>query len=404
MNFHFTDMDKEFCFDTANILIPKKDLDRFAVIACDQFTSDPRYWEKVKDYTAGYYSALDLILPEIYLSDDNSAEINRINRNMQRYIEKGVFKEIKDSFVFVNRVQSDGVLRQGIIGKIDLKDFTYTVGSKGKIRSTEKTVIERIPPRADIRRGAKLELPHIMLLFDDSQNAVMNYLDDKKDLLEKLYDFNLFGGAGKISGYRVTGETAEKVKEILMGIEDAQSGLLFCVGDGNHSLAAAKSIYEQSGKESDRYALVEIVNIHSPAINFEPIYRVLFGVNPQAVIDEFVSYCAEKGGKFSHTFRCVYAGGEKRITVNSDFTLPVAALQNFLDTKKADVKIDYIHGIASTEEISVSADDTLGFLFDGIKKEELFGAVIKDGSLPRKTFSLGHALDKRFYLEARRIG
>ena len=322
---------------------------------------------------------------------------------MKKYLETGVFKEIKNSFVFVERVQSDGVLRQGLIGKIDLKEFTYTAGGKGKIRSTEKTVLERIPPRAKIRKNALLELPHAMLLFDDGSNKLISFIESRKGELQKLYGFKLFGGSGSISGYRVDGEIAARVSDLLLRIEAENGGLLFCVGDGNHSLAAAKSIYEESKSERDRYALVEIVNIHSPAINFEPIYRVLFGVNGESVINEFISFCSEKGGRYSHKFRCVRRGGEKEITVSSDFTLPVAALQDFLDNRKSNIRIDYIHGIDSTEKIARSADDTLGFIFDGMKKEELFSAVIKDGSLPRKTFSLGHALDKRFYLEAREI-
>lgn len=389
---------EKLCFTTADILLPKENEEKFAVIACDQFTSEPEYWQKVKEYTKGYNTALDLILPEIYLKENNTEYINRINGNMEKYLKNGVFREFKDSFIFTKRIQSDGIERTGIIGKIDLKEYTYTVGGTGKVRSTEKTVLERIPPRAEIRKGAALEIPHIMLLYDDKESTVDGYLKEKS--LQKLYDFTLFGGAGSISGYRVNGEEAKEVSELLLKIEAKNDGLLFCVGDGNHSLAAAKSIYEQSGREEDRYALAEIVNIHSPAINFEPIYRVLFGVNPETVIDEFVRY---SGGKYSHKFKCIYKGGERKITVNSDFTLPVAALQDFLDTKKANVKIDYIHGINSTEKISKSADDTLGFMFDGMKKDELFGVVIKDGCLPRKTFSMGHALDKRFYLEARKL-
>ena len=401
LNFHFTDMKKDLCFTTADILLPKEAEDKFAVIACDQFTSEPEYWEKVKEYTKGYPSALDLILPEIYLKDDNTEYINRINDNMRKYLKNGVFRVVKDSFIYTKRVQSDGIVRTGIIGKIDLKENTYTVGGVGKIRSTEKTVLERIPPRAVIRRGAALELPHIMLLYDDKENIIDGYLNEKS--LDKLYDFTLFGGAGSISGYRVNGEEAKAVSKLLSEIEADNNGLLFCVGDGNHSLAAAKSIYEKSGKEEDRYALAEIVNIHSPAINFEPIYRVIFSVNPDSVIDEFLSYSKQKGGKYTHKFRCIFSGGEKEIKINSDFTLPVAALQDFLDTKKAGTKIDYIHGIASAEKISRSADDTIGFIFDGMRKEELFRAVLKDGCLPRKTFSMGHALDKRFYLEAREL-
>lgn len=397
-------MDNNFCFSAADILLPKKDYQKFSVIACDQFTSEPEYWEKVKQFTKGCPTALDLILPEIYLSDDNTSEINRINGNMKRYLAAGVFKTVDDSFIYVRRTQSDGVLREGIVGKIDLKEYSYLDNGRGSIRSTEKTVLERIPARADIRRGAAIEMPHIMLLYNDEQNSVTGLLNGNRDSFKKLYDFTLFGNAGSVEGYRVTGDTAKTVIDLLAGTADEKSGLVFCVGDGNHSLAAAKSIYEQSGLEKDRYALAEIVNIHSPAINFEPIYRVAFGVDPREIINEFVEFCKTHGGEYEHTFRCVYSGGEETVTVKSKYKLPVAALQNFLDSEKADVQIDYIHGIPSAEKIARDKPDRVGFIFEGMKKEELFSAVIKNGSLPRKTFSLGHALDKRFYLEARAIG
>ena len=396
-------MKSDLCISTADILLPKKDFRRFAVIACDQFTSEPEYWEKVKEYAAGHPTALDLILPEIYLKDDNESEINRINGNMKKYLSSGVFSEVKDSFIFVRRRQSDGIMRLGLIGKIDLKEYSYLDDGKAAIRSTEKTVIERIPPRAKIREGADIELPHVMLLFDDKEDTVLGDLESRKESLLRLYNFDLFGGAGSVEGYRVCGEDAEKALNALERIKDKNGGLLFCVGDGNHSLAAAKSIYEKTGEEKDRYALIEIVNIHSPAINFEPIYRVCFNVNAPEIIEEFAAYRDKKGGEYEHTFRCVYSLGEKVITVKSDYRLPVAALQDFLDNAKKDVKTDYIHGVTSAEKIAREAGDRVAFIFEGMKKTELFGAVLKNGSLPRKTFSLGHALDKRFYLEARRI-
>ena len=391
---------ENLCFKTADILLPKEHPEKFAVIACDQFTSEPEYWEKAKEFTNGSYTALDLILPEIYLKDDNSEYISKIHKNMKEYLKKGIFREIKDTFIFTNRVQSDGVLRQGLIGKIDLKEYSYK-GEKAKIRSTEKTVVERIPPRAEIRKGAPVELPHIMLLFDDKEDMLMKYLSGRQEEFEELYNFDLFSGAGSIKGYKTDGTANSKVQEILNKSEKENDGLIFCVGDGNHSLAAAKSIYQDSGRESDRYALVEIVNIHSPAINFEPIYRVCFGVDPTKTIEKFKQYA--KDGEYEHRFLCVYSSGRQEISIRSDYRLPVAALQDFLDNAMPDTKTDYIHGIDSTEKIAVSSADTVGFIFDGMKKTELFEAVIKNGSLPRKTFSMGHALDKRFYLEARRL-
>ena len=397
-------MEKALCFSEADILLPKENFEKFAVIACDQFTSEPEYWQDVREYTQGCPTALDLILPEIYLKDDNSDEITRINGNMRKYLSDGVFNQVKNSFIFTKRIQSDGALRLGLIGKIDLKEYSYLDGVTAAVRSTEKTVLERIPPRAEIRQGADLELPHVLLLFDDKKDLVMSYLENSQERFEKLYDFTLFGEAGSISGYKVDGNSAIKVKGLLSDLQSENNGLLFCVGDGNHSLAAAKSVYEQTGLETDRYALVEVVNIHSPAINFEPIYRVVFGINPDTVIDKFIDYCDKLGGDYEHNFRCVCSHGVRNIKVKSNYRLPVGALQDFLDSANGNYKIDYIHGIDSTEKISRSSDNTLGFIFDGMQKSELFEAVIKNGSLPRKTFSMGHALDKRFYLEARCIG
>lgn len=396
-------MAKNLCFLTADILLPKKDFERFSVIACDQFTSEPDYWDGVKEFTNGFYTALDLVLPEIYLKADNSAAAERINGNMARYLSADVFNEVKNSFIYVERVQSNGVLRQGLIGKIDLKEYSYLDDDKGSIRSTEKTVLERIPPRADIRRGAAIELPHVMLLFDDREDALMSALKAAKPDFSKLYDFTLYADSGSIKGYRVSANMNEKVINILSNIERENNGLLFCVGDGNHSLAAAKSIYEQSGLERDRYALVEIVNIHSPAIEFEPIYRVVFGVDPENTVAEFEKYFESEDGEYTHEFRCVSSRGDKTVVIRTNYKLPVAALQEFLDGHKGGLKIDYIHGTASVEKIAREKPDRLGFVFEGMKKEDLFEAVTKNGSLPRKTFSLGHAQDKRFYLEARKI-
>lgn len=397
-------MKNNLCFSEADILLPKENFEKFAVIACDQFTSEPEYWEKAKKHAEGFPTALDLILPEIYLTDDNSDKISRINENMDKYLSGGVFSEVKNSFIFTKRVQSDGALRLGLIGKIDLKEYSYLDGAATAVRSTEKTVLERIPPRAQIRRGAMLELPHVLLLFDDEKDLVMNYLAENEKNFENLYGFTLFGGAGSLSGYKVDGAAADRVKCLLSEIQAQNDGLLFCVGDGNHSLAAAKRVYEQTGLEKDRYALVEIVNIHSPAINFEPIYRVVFGIDPKAIADEFINYGNNPEGSYEHSFKLVCLNGVRDIKIKSNYKLPVAALQDFLDNGKDKYHIDYIHGIDSTEKIARSSGDTIGFIFDGMGKSELFEAVIKNGSLPRKTFSMGHALDKRFYLEARRIG
>lgn len=393
-------------FSAADILLPKSNFEKWAVIACDQYTSEPEYWNEVKANADGAPSALSVILPEVYLSADNSERIEKINKTMQEYIDSNVFNEYPDSLIYVERIQSDGKLRRGIVGKIDLENYDYRAGSNAEIRATEETVLSRIPPRVEIRKNAPLELPHVMLLFDDIENTVMSGITDSTNDFDKVYDFKLMCNAGSIKGYRLNENAKDAVMNALQALKQKNNGFLFCVGDGNHSLATAKECYNQNPTAASRYALVEIVNIHEDALQFEPIYRVLFGVEPQTLIDEFVKATGgEYSGADAQKFTCVYGENTREISVKPTAKLAVGTLQAFLDDyikEHTGVEIDYIHGESSLKKLA-ARENTLGFLFDGMQKSELFAAVNADGSLPRKTFSMGHADDKRFYIEARKI-
>lgn len=388
-------------FSAADILLPKADFENWAVIACDQYTSEPEYWDEVKSAAGDKPSALNIVLPEVYLSNDNSKQIEKINKNMTDYISGDIFNTYPDSLVYVERIQSDGKCRRGIVGKIDLECYDYRSGTDSEIRATEQTVLSRIPPRVEIRKNAPLELPHVMLLFDDAKDEIFSYLKTNIDNFKKVYDFTLMCNAGSIKGYLLDNEAKHTVLSQLEVLKEQNNGFLFCVGDGNHSLATAKECYNQNPTEASRYALTEIVNIHDTALEFEPIYRVVFGVEPEALIDEFVKTVGEGDQKFT----CVYGDTVKEIGVNPTAKLAVGTLQTFLDEyvkNHPDAEIDYIHGEESLKKLA-TRDNAVGFIFDGMQKSELFDAVNSDGSLPRKTFSMGHADDKRFYIEARKI-
>ena len=394
-------------FLPANILLPKGDFEKWAVVACDQYTSEPEYWKEVEKTVGNEPSALNLILPEVYLSADNSKRIEKINRTMTDYLETGVFREKENTFVYLQREVTGGKIRKGIVGLIDLENYSYEKGSKALIRATEATVLERIPPRVLIRKDAKLEMPHVMLLIDDPKCTVIEPLEEKINGFEKLYDFDLMQQSGHIKGYSVDDETAEQIQTAFSAlVENAEDKLLFAVGDGNHSLATAKECYNLNKTEESRYALVEIVNIHDTSLEFEPIYRVVFGVEPEKFIENFVT---DLGGEYFGTdaqkFTCVYGESKREVSLKPTGKLAVATLQTYLDEylkQNKNVSIDYIHG----EDVVYSlckAENTVGFIFDGMQKSELFDAIKQDGSLPRKTFSMGHAADKRFYIEARKI-
>lgn len=385
----------------ANILIPKTNFEKWAVIACDQYTSDKKYWNSVEETVGQANSTLRLTLPEIYLSETEE-RIPKINATMEEYINSGVFNTLNNSMVYIEREITGGGLRQGILGLIDLSEYEYEAGKGGLIRATEQTVTERIPPRVKIRKDAPLEFPHVLLFIDDPDNAVMSALGDKTQY-SKLYDFNLMQNGGHIEGYQLDETAQQKVNLQLEKL--VKDGLLFAVGDGNHSLATAKECSKINNSPLAKFALAEVVNIHNPAIEFEPIYRVLFGTAKKAITEFLLLKNKEEQGATVHSFAIIDNNGETALDLTATSKLPVGTLQAYLDEfikANPKVEIDYIHGTDAVRELC-KAENTVGFIFDGMKKEELFDAVIQDGSLPRKTFSMGHADDKRFYIEGRKI-
>ena len=416
----------KYSFTPADILLPDFAVHtgyQWAVVACDQFTSEPEYWEAVERKVGDAPSTLRLILPEVYL-EEQAARIPGINAAMNEYLVN-VLKEHKDCMIYVRRYQSDNTIRQGLIGLVDLEEYDYHKGAQTRIRATEGTVLERIPPRVEVRRGACLELPHVMLLIDDPMHTVMPLAHSLCEQ-EPAYAFRLMIGGGEICGFRIPGQRAEAIQEALEALvtpeqmqarygKEGLAPLLFAVGDGNHSLATAKACYEEIKASMGeaalahpaRYALCEVVNLHDESLHFEPIYRVMFGVNPDAVVAEFEAYCASLSGSAqAQRVLCVNGEREWSIAISApDKQLTVGTVQDFLDVYVAahpEVRVDYIHGEQALATLS-TAPDAIGFLFDGMHKSELFKTVIFDGALPRKTFSMGHAKDKRYYLEARKI-
>lgn len=412
-------------FEAADILIPQGvDFSKWSVVACDQYTSEPEYWEDVKNIVGDSPSTLNIIYPEVYLEEENGdGRIKNINETMQKYLDSGLFKELKNSLIYVERTQSDGKTRKGIVGRLDLDEYDFSKGSQSKIRATEGTIIERIPPRQRVRRGAPLELPHIIMLIDDRKKAVIEPLDEKKERFEKLYDFDLMKNSGHLTGYELDEVTKQAVLgkieklcdknafEEKYGVKD-KGVLMFAAGDGNHSLATAKSCWEEikesltdEERESHpaRYALVEVMNIHDGALEFEPIQRVIFDTDPEKLLSALMEYY--KTGESGQRVDYVFGSREGSIYIeNPSSNLPVGSLQNFLDSYLSENggRIDYIHGNDVVKNLA-QADNTIGFMVDAMEKNDLFLTVIKDGSLPRKTFSMGEAQDKRFYLECKRI-
>ncbi len=393
-------------FYPANVLLPKEKIEKWAVIACDQYTSEPEYWKEVEEIVGSDSSALRIVLPEAYLGSNDGERIRKINETMSKYINEDVFCEYPDTYVYLERQQSDGKIRHGIVGCIDLADYDYNKGSDALIRATEETVLSRVQARVKIRKDAPLELTHVMLLVDDEENLLFSDLKERKEKFQELYDFDLMQKGGHIKGWKIDDTAAEKMQNRLNELCKTADGLLFCSGDGNHSLATAKQCYENNPNEYNRYALVEIVNIHDEALEFEPIYRLVFNTDEQMVIEKFLHFCGgEYQGDDAQRFTCVTAKGEREISVKPLAELSVATLQKFLDaylTEDKEAQVDYIHGVDSLKKLSVK-EGSVGFLFEGMQKSELFTAVKADGSLPRKTFSMGMADDKRFYLEARKI-
>ena len=408
-------------FSRADILLPKltdEDMTKWSVVACDQYTGEPEYWREVEKITENSPSTLRLILPEAFLGENDEERTRQVNANMRSYLEQDLFNEYKNCFVLQKRTQADGRLRVGLIGKIDLEMYDYNKGSHSQVRATEATVAARIPPRVKIRMDAPLELPHIMILIDDPENTVIEPILEKK--LKKLYDFELMQNGGHSEGYLVEGENADMVESALENLAlklakeqgcSAENALVFAMGDGNHSLASAKACYEKkkADKSPDaelaRYALVEIVNLHSNALEFEAIHRVMFDVDGEKLISEMTKALGLSKAPAEQEVEILINGNiEKYGITKPSLNLTVGSVQNFLDDYLSENggKIDYIHGEDTVKKLC-ERENAVGIILPSMKKSELFPTVIKDGALPRKTFSMGHANDKRFYCESRRI-
>lgn len=409
-------------FMPADILFPQVDsMEKWAVIACDQFTSDPAYWERVRKNAEGAPSTINLILPEAELGTEKEAEHTAlINATMADYLKKNIFKTYPNSLVYIERTLENGSVRKGLVGMVDLDAYDYSTGSTSAIRATERTVVERIPPRMRVRRDAPIELPHILMLCDDHDKVLIEPIAEKKNDLTKLYDFELMEGGNRIVGWLVDGAEADafnaRLTEYSANVGKKYADLdgvpmVFAVGDGNHSLATAKSCYEELKKNNPgadlsdhpaRFALVELENIHDEAQVFEPIHRVVTKCDPKALLEALKSNaCAESG------FEVKWYIGEESGTVYLDKAksqLAVGVLQGFLDSYLKDNagEIDYIHDDDALISLA-KQDNAIGFLLPAMEKSQLFRGVIADGILPRKTFSMGHSREKRYYLEGRKI-
>lgn len=403
-------------FSAANVLLPTfidnaAQAQKWAVVACDQFTSEPEYWEKAETLVGESPSTLRMILPEAFLHTQGEDTLANIAEHMRVY-KRDVLAEYKNAMVYVRRTIGNGKVRQGVVGKIDLEAYDYSVDSVSPVRATEGTVLERIPPRVAVRRAATLEAPHIMLLIDDLDKNVIEPLADAN--LQKIYDFDLMLGGGHVCGYLIPEAQQALLAEKLNALFAKNgSALCYAVGDGNHSLASAKARYEElKAKIGDaakthplRYALCEVVNLHDEALEFEPIYRLVKTEAPEALLDALEVHGKENGAG-AQTVTCLYNGMSRTISLGAGtHTLTVGTLQKFLDAYKkvhSETEIDYIHGMDSIEKLSTKKNH-IGFIFAGMQKEELFCAVEKDGALPRKTFSMGEATEKRYYIECREI-
>ena len=432
------------CTKPAAMLLPAPeiDLEKWAVVACDQYTSQPDYWCKVQELVGDAPSTLRLTLPEIWLEETDAPErIKAIGRTMEEYQTNGLLRPTAPGMMLVRR-QMEGVTapRWGLVMAVDLEAYDYREGSNSPIRPTERTVPQRIPARLAVREAATLELPHILLLIDDPQQSVIEPVIAIRDELEKAYDTSLMLGGGQLTGWFIPeGPLTDKIQQALevlaaperlrerYGAPADAPALQFATGDGNHSMAAARARWEQIREtltpqqrleHPARWALAEVVNLQDESLEIEPIHRLVAGVNPQTVLQDAVNYFAAQGAQAQlleqapekeDPWAVRWVAGEKTgwlcIQPNGRWALPVAALQAFLDDRLPHwqgAKPDYIHGEETLCNLCAGAQ-SIGFVLPEFCKEDLFRGVVLDGVLPRKTFSMGRAQDKRYYMEARRI-
>lgn len=430
------------CTHIPTILLPRAgaDLSKWAVIACDQYTSQPEYWAETDRTVGSAPSTLRLTLPEVYLEETDVADrTDAIHRIMRRYLEDGTLRALPAGVILTERWSGGSCPRRGIVLAVDLEAYEYTPGSASLIRPTEKTVVERIPPRLKVRQGACMELPHIMILIDDPDRTIIEPLFAETDKLEKVYDTDLMQGGGHINGWFIPkGETTDRIEAGLealcdretfnrkYGCTDAQALLPYAVGDGNHSMATAKAYWEDikvglSTEERQnhpaRYALVEVVNIHDESLIIEPIHRILFDVDTDDLLGSLTAFYQAQGCKSYvadaapadaniHAFPfCAADKSGVLVVENPKWAIPIATMQTGLDAyleTHPSARIDYIHGEDVVRSLGTKPGN-LGFLLPDIAKNDLFRGVVFDGVLPRKTFSMGEAHEKRYYMEAKMI-
>ncbi|NLM00629.1 MAG: DUF1015 domain-containing protein [Treponema sp.] len=444
---------EKFGISVPKILLPKTDLKAWSVIACDQYTQDREYWEKVSQIAKGKPSSLHIILPEVYLNDSNRTErIENIRKTMKDYLRDDIFADEKQAFIYIERKTAYGRTRKGLVAAIDLESYEWKPFSTALIRATEATIIDRIPPRMEIRRGAPIETPHIMLLVNDTNCVLVESCGEslKSNGKQPVYNTDLMADSGHITGWTVESESElSSVKNALNKLYEQNkcndgSVFMFAVGDGNHSLATAKAVWDElkennGGKKNDdgsisipagfenhnaRFALIEIVNIYDKGLTFEPIHRILFNIQGKTLIE----YVAKKlNGKIidcanaeeiernvlsskanfgfvwkdTKTAKTVYKCVETNIT-----DLAVSHLQPILDQylneNANESEIDYIHGSDEVFRLG-EKDNTVSILLPPIAKDSFFATIVRNGPLPRKSFSMGEASEKRFYMECRKL-
>ncbi|MDY3618866.1 DUF1015 domain-containing protein [Agathobaculum sp.] len=425
------------CTHVPHIMMPKKgtDLSKWAVIACDQYTSQPDYWAETDRIVGSAPSTLRLTLPEVYLEDSNvGTRTAKIHETMRQYLTDGTLEELPAGMMLTERFSGGSCPRRGLVLALDLEAYEYKAGSQSLIRPTEKTVVERIPPRLKVRQGASLELPHIMILIDDPDRTVIEPLFDRVSSFEQVYHTGLMQNGGSIQGWfipqgaetdliecKLEALSERKTFNRKYGCTDEQALLPYAVGDGNHSMATAKAYWEDikqglsEAEQADhpaRFALVEVVNIHDESLIIEPIHRIMFGVDADDLLNAALAFYKAQGCEASldasgdHVFPfCTENSGGVLSVKNPKWAIPLATLQAFLDDymeSRKDVKIDYIHGEDVTRDLG-SKPGNMGFFLPDISKNDLFRGVIFDGVLPRKTFSMGEAHEKRYYMEAKKI-
>jgi hypothetical protein len=423
------DKEKNRVFGPADILLPKSaDMEKWSVIACDQHTSEPEYWEGVDEFVGQEPSTLRLMLPEHLYHCSNLAEmIEKTRSAMDTYLDTGVFQTIPDSYIYVERTLFSGKVRRGLIGQIDLECYDHSDKSGALIRSTEGIVKEKMPPRIRLREGARAELTHVLVLVDDPERMLIEPLIGLKREEDKLYDFTLMEQGGHIRGYRVNKEGRESIEKAIDAFLDPdhfrlrygfdnEPVLLFATGDGNHSLATAKACWEkmkpnltdeERQNHPARFALVEIVNIRDEALEFEPINRVMFNCDPKHLLDELLKFYpgSKIGLGEGHNISFSCCGTADVLTIPADTApLAIGALGNFFDwyLERYPGKLDFVHGDDVVIRLS-RKKNTIGFVLPAIDKSMFFASIIRGGAMPRKTFSMGSARDKRYYLELRRL-